>query len=162
MLPTIHGDSLRANGTKKRGDHFYVEKYAYWFKKPARGDIIAFKVVGISPRLPGNEIYLKRIAGVPGDVLSIRDGHFFNGDEPVTEPVALATLVITNPPIPIPQPYLVHSNDIFKVPAGQYFVIGDNTANSYDSRYWGTVPETNIIGKVSKIYWPLSHAGIVQ
>jgi signal peptidase I len=162
MSPTIHGMSRQPDGTTNNGDRLFVEQYAYWFKKPARGDIIAFKTKGISPSLPEDEIFLKRIAGIPGDVLSVRNGYFFNGDKPVAEPIALAQLFVTNSFTPISQPFLANSNDIFKVPAGHYFVIGDNTAISFDSRFFGAVPETNILGKVSKIYWPLSHTGIVQ
>lgn len=160
MSPTIHGRSRQSDGTTNNGDHFFVERYAYWLAEPSRGDVIAFKTTGISPSLPENQIYLKRVIGIPGDVLSIRDGHLFNDNKRITEPSVLANLVIINPPVS--QQYLATSNDIFKVPDGQYFVIGDNTGNSFDSRFWGTVPRTNIIGKVSKIYWPLNHAGNVQ
>jgi signal peptidase I len=159
MSPTIHGKSRQPDGTTIGGDHFIVERYAYWFKKPSRGDVIAFKAEGIS-LLQSDQIYLKRIVGIPGDVLSVRNGHLFNGDKPITEPAVLAKLVIINPPVN--QPYLASSNDIFKVTDGQYFVIGDNTTNSLDSRFWGTVPGINIIGKVSKIWWPLDHAGNIQ
>jgi signal peptidase I len=160
MSPTIHGKSRQSDGTTNNGDHLFVEMYAYWFKPPCRGDVIAFKTKGLSPLLPGDQIYLKRIAGIPGDTLSVRNGHLFNGDRQITEPPALAKLVVINPPVS--QPYLANSNDIFKVPDGRYFVIGDNTGNSFDSRFWGTVPKTNIIGKASKIYWPLNHVGNVQ
>lgn len=160
MSPTIHGQSRRSDGTTNSGDHFIVQSYAYWLAKPSRGDVIAFKTKGISPSLPDNQIYLKRVIGVPGDVLSIRDGHLFNDDQRITKPSFLANLVVISPPIS-PQ-YLATSNDKFKVPDGQYFVIGDNTGNSFDSRFWGTVPRTNIVGKVSKIYWPLNHAGNVE
>ena len=161
MFPTIHGETKQSDGTTISGDHFFVEGYAYWLKKPSRGDVIAFKTVDISPLLPADQIYLKRVVGVPGDVLSIRNGHLFNRDQQILEPAALAKLIVTNPPVGN-QPYLAASNDTFKVPEGQYFVIGDNTGNSFDSRFWGTVPEINIIGKVSKIYWPLKRAGKIQ
>ena len=158
MSPTIHGGSRQPDGTTKGGDHFIVERYAFWFKKPSRGDIVAFKTDGVSPLLPAGQFFLKRVVGVPGDILSIRDGHLFNRDTQILEPAALQKLKIINPPVGN-QPYLATSNDTFKVSEGQYFVIGDNTVNSFDSRFWGTVPEINIIGKVSKIWWPLNHAG---
>lgn len=159
MSPTIHGISRQPNGTIKGGDHFIVERYAYWFKKPSRGDVVAFKAKSIS-LLQSDQIYLKRIVGIPGDVLSIRNGHLFNGNKLIIEPAALAKIIVINPPVY--QPYLASSNDFFKVTDGQYFVIGDNTTNSFDSRFWGTVPEINIIGKASKIWWPLDRAGKIQ
>jgi signal peptidase I len=158
MSPTIHGLSREPDGTTNSGDRVFVEYYAYWLAKPSRGDVVVFRTKGISPSLPDNQI--KRVIGIPGDVLSIRDGHLFNDNKRITKPSVLANLVVINPPIS--QPYLATSNDIFKVPSEQYFVIGDNTGNSFDSRFWGTVPRTNIVGKVSKIYWPLNHAGNVQ
>lgn len=161
MSPTIQGNIKRADGTTVGGDHIFVEEYAYWFSKPQRGDIVVFKTTGLSSSLPQNEFYIKRIIGIPGDILSIQDGHLFNHGQPVAEPPALAKLAILNPTV-ANQTYLAASYDTYKVPGECYFVIGDNTTNSFDSRFWGTVPETNIIGKVSKIYWPLKRAGKVQ
>ena len=161
MSPTIQGETKKADGTKICGDRVMVEEYAYWFSKPQRGDIIVFKTDGISSMLPQNEFYAKRIAGLPGDVLSVQDGHLFNHGQPVTEPSALAKLAILNPSVG-DQSYLANVTNIFIVSKGCYFVIGDNTTNSFDSRFWGTVPEKNIIGRVSKIYWPLNRAGKIQ
>jgi signal peptidase I len=111
--------------------------------------------------LPENEFYIKRIIGVPGDVISIKDGHLFNHDQLVTEPLALAKLLILNPQVGSLN-YLVTAADVFTVPNDCYFVVGDNTTNSFDSRFWGAVPEKNIIGRASKIYWPLNRACKIQ
>jgi signal peptidase I len=161
MSPTIHGQLRQSDGTTNSGDHFIVESYAYWLVKPSRGDVVAFETKGISPLLLDNQIFLKRVIGIPGDVLSIQDGHLLNHGQPVTEPPSLAKLAILNSSVGT-QPYLANATDTFVVSNNCYFVVGDNTTNSFDSRYWGALPEINIIGKVSKIYWPLNHAGNVQ
>ena len=161
MEPTIQGKHRQSDGTTTGGDHFFVEEYAYWFKKPARGDVIVYKNPDNFPSLAAGRLYIKRVAAIPGDILSIHEGHLYNHGQPVTHPATLANLVIMNPPNPTPQ-YLADSNSVFEVPAGQYFILGDNTLNSLDSRFVGTISETNILGKVSKIYWPLSRAGQVQ
>ncbi len=56
--------------------------------------------------------------------------------------------------------YLATPDDEFRVPDNSYFVLGDNSYNSYDSRYWGCVPAANVYGRVSRVYFPLSRAGV--
>jgi signal peptidase I len=164
MSPTLEGDRKQADGTVISGDHIFAEEYAYRFSKPQRGDIVVFKTTGISASLPENEFYIKRIIGIPGDVLSVQDGHLFNHSQRVTEPVSLANLVISSPGQAqfFSQPYLTKATDAFVVSNDCYFVLGDNTTNSFDSRFFGPIPEKNIIGRVSKIYWPLNRAGRIQ
>jgi signal peptidase I len=161
MSPTLLGNAKRPDGTTAVGDRIFVEKYAYWFSKPERGDIVVFKTDGISSMLPENEFFIKRIIGIPGDILSIQDGHLFNHGQPVTEPPSLVKRAILNPPVGT-QPYLAKATDTFVVSNDCYFVVGDNTTNSFDSRHWGVLPQINIIGKASKIYWPLDRAGKIQ
>ena len=137
-----------------------VEEYAYWFGEPQRGDIIVFKTDGISSMVPQNEFYAKRIVGIPSDVLSIQNGHLYNHGQILSGPAGLAKLefvaLIANPI------YLTNSLDTYKISDGSYFVIGDNTTNSFDSRYFGPIPGKNIIGRISKIYWPFDRAGKIQ
>jgi signal peptidase I len=162
MWPTFRGDTNKADGTMIDGDRIVIEKFAYWFSKPQRGDIIVFKTANL-PSIPlplQQGYYLKRIIGVPGDVLSIQNGHLYNNGKVLSQPPILAKLDF---PTPIAPPdYLQSPTNDYKVPDGCYFVIGDNTTNSYDSRYFGAMPQKSIIGKVSKICWPLARAGIIQ
>src|ERR1700733_6331167 len=158
MSPTLLGNTKRPDGTTAAGDRIFVEKYAYWFGKPERGDIVAFKTDGISSMLPENEFYIKRIVGIPGDILSIQNGHLFNHGQPVTEPSSLAKRPILNTPGGT-QPYLANATDTFVVSNDCYFVVGDNTTNSFDSRHWGALPKKKLFGKVQKFICRLDGLG---
>jgi signal peptidase I len=169
MSPTIQGRLKRMDGSESKGDRLWVEKYAYWFNGPRRGDIVVFKSEGLNVPLLADQYYVKRVVGLPGDELTIRDGRLINHGKPVSEPAVLARMVIAKPPganpslLPDLDPtHPDHTQPGFLVPPGHYFVIGDNTGNIYDSRFWGTVPERNIIGRVSKLYWPLDRAGRIE
>lgn len=167
MSPTILGNRIEADGKRIDGDHIFAERYAYWFGKPQRGDIVAFRTEGILEnsreqyRISSREIYLKRIAGVPGDVLSIQNGLLCNNGQIIAQPAGLANLRF---PTPAERGSIYLNNPMmsYKVPDGAYFVIGDNTTNSLDSRYYGVIDGSSIIGRVSKIYLPLNRAGVVQ
>ena len=159
MSPTIQGNRKLPDGTTVGGDHLFAEKYAYWFSQPKRGDIVVFKAAGLSPMLPENELYIKRVIGVPGDVLSVQYGQLYNHGQIMANPTIIARLHVQ---ATAGQNFLVEKDATFVVSNGCYFVVGDNSVNSLDSRHWGALPEANIIGKVSKIYWPLERAGKLQ
>ncbi len=106
------------------------------FHQPRRGEIIVFKF----PRDESRD-FVKRVIGVPGDTVEVRDGQVFIDGEPLDEPY-------------IQKPDEANM-DPFVVPPGEYFVMGDNRRFSNDSRDWGSVPENNIIGRAWVSYWPL-------
>ncbi len=169
MAPTIQGRVTREDGKESGGDRLWVEKYAYWLAEARRGDIVVFTSTGISASLPADQYYVKRVVGIPGDVLTIRERRLLNHGKPVAEPAVVAELVITNPPGVNPvllrtpdAPRAADSASGTMVPPGHYFVMGDNTANSFDSLIWGTVPKSNLLGRVSKLYWPLDRAGRIH
>lgn len=121
------------------GDH----PMRHIFRAPHRGDVIVFK----APTDPDRD-FIKRIIGEPGDVVAIREGTvFING-------------------MPLDEPYVTNKGSAnygdTTVPPGHYFVLGDNRANSYDSRAWGMLPEENIIGQAWVSYWPISAWGLVN
>jgi signal peptidase I len=112
----------------------------FLFHGPERGDVIVFRY----PRDPSRD-FIKRIIGLPGDTVSISNGVVsVNGS-------ALEESYINNGSNSDMDPKVV--------PAGSYFVMGDNRPNSSDSRTWGFVPEENIIGKAMFSYWPMSEFG---
>jgi signal peptidase I len=139
------------------GDHVFMEGLTYLARKPRRGDIIAFESDGIE-LLPRGQIYDKRIVGLPGEHLRISDGKLHIND---------ALVVITNGSGEISfvltenMKSFAFKSDVM-VPPGQYFVIGDNTTNSLDSRSWGCLPSKNILGRLCFCYWPPKRMGEVK
>lgn len=137
MLPNI-----------EEGDWIMVVKASYLFSLPARGDVIVFD--------PGDNVgsehpFIKRIIGLPGERVEMRDGQVFIDGALITEPYVL--------------PEQPRRNEDFgpqKLGANEYFVLGDNRNNANDSRSWGPAVRENIIGKAYFIYLPLDRAGLIR
>jgi signal peptidase I len=137
--------------TLKIGDRILVNKFIYGrrsFRKagPERGDIIVF----IYPENPKKD-YIKRLIAFGGEKVLIKKGEIYVNGERLQTPATIAG-----------RHY--YSTGYFgtreaEVPEGSYFVLGDNSGNSKDSRYWGFVPQKNLIGKAFFIYWPLTRLG---
>ena len=134
------------------GDRIFVDKVSYRFHHPERGDIIVFKYP-----LDRKKDFVKRLVGLPGDKIKIDSGKLIiNGKE------------MDNPPFS--EHYYYNRNDwpygkegqIIVVPEKNYFAMGDNSAQSSDSRYWGFVPEKNMVGKAFFIWWPLNRVKIAK
>ena len=125
------------------GDRIIVSKLSYHFSEPKRGDVMVFKF----PLDPSRD-FVKRTIGIGGESLAIRDSNLYiNG-------------------VQVQEDYLPKgpSFDDFgpeEVPAGSYFMMGDNRNNSDDSRVWGPMPEENIVGKAVLIYWPISRISLL-
>ena len=96
-----------------------------------------------------NTTFVKRVVGLPGDTIAIRNGHVIRNGKPAREPFASSC---TGPECNLAA---------IRVPRGFYFLMGDNRGNSDDSRYWGPVPRSWIIGKAFATYWPLGRVGIL-
>jgi signal peptidase I len=122
------------------GDQWYL------FHPPQRGDIVIFE-----PPQPHSEPYIKRIIGLPGETVSIHDGGvYIDGkrlDEPYLNSLTLSQGITTG------QPHVVEPDHVF--------VLGDNRNNSSDSRRFGSVPISNIIGKAWVSYWPPGDMAVV-
>jgi signal peptidase I len=145
----------------KVGDHIIVNKFIYgpssemWQKlfplrDVRRGDIIVFRY----PRQPDTD-FVKRVIGMPGDVVTVRDKKVSINGTALTEPYTIYEDPTVYPPQPaLPEPY--RSRDQFGpyvVPQGEYFAMGDNRDRSSDSRFWGTVPRSMIKGRAFMVYW---------
>jgi signal peptidase I len=138
------------------GDHVLMEKFTLLSRKPRRGDIIVFTTKGIAG-LASVEIWVKRVAGEPGEHLQLLDSQLYINNVRVTRSNAYGEIACKLPTLPGP-PLITN----LIVPSNSYFVLGDNSMNSSDSRYWGCVPETNILGRIVFCYWPPQRAGAVR
>jgi signal peptidase I len=144
------------------GDHFFLDRATWTLgRTPKRGDIVAFDYP-----LDRKMIYVKRIAGIPGDRVSLRNRQLYVNGSAVPEPYAIHSQSTVNeyrdnfprnpdaPVRPRAQEMLsayVHDGELV-VPQGSYFVLGDNRDDSDDSRYWGLVERREIIGSPVLIY----------
>jgi len=129
--------------TLEDGQFLVVNKLVYRLQGPQRGDIIVFR----DPHAPDRKL-IKRVVGLPGEMLEIRHGQVFINNQRLDEPYIKDLAQYSRPPSPIPD--------------GQYFVLGDNRNNSSDSSSWGTLPGDNIVGKAWLSYWPPPMWGVIQ
>ena len=130
--------------TLEIGDRVLVNKFIYRFTDPRRGDIIVFESVDNS-----NEDLIKRVVGLPGDKIAVRGGKLFVNGEPQKEPY-------TNKKVP-DRSFFARTT----VPKNHVFVMGDNRANSADSRVFGPLPEKNIEGEAFLRFWPPDRIGLL-
>ena len=156
MAPALQA-AVTSDGRLQR-DVVVAQKCAYWFNAPQRGDVVLFKMDNLSDRV-AKGAFAFRVAGLPGERISIADGRMLINGQPVSEPAIFTTLRHSNQS---EAPFLNTPQASFVVPENHYFVLGDNSAESYDSRFWGPVPRDHILGRVTRICWPLDRAGIVK
>jgi signal peptidase I len=209
---SFHKGDVIARGAIDTGDQVFVDKFSYNFVKPHRGDVFVFRTNNIpgireDPET-GPPFYIKRLAGLPGDVLRIDPPRLFLNGRPAEEIAYGFKRVIESKP-----PYRGYSegrisvldldrqlgevrafkekakktgssperiaqleaqekqfqdsldfaNAQLVVPTHGYFAMGDNSYNSYDSRFWGPVPEENLVGRGLLVYWPfIPHWGLIR
>ncbi|MDQ8043971.1 MAG: signal peptidase I [Solirubrobacteraceae bacterium] len=156
--------------TLTEGQRVFVDRLSDRFADPKRGQIVVFHPPAGAERpgpsdaecgvpRPAGRIcpsatpreakatYIKRVVGLPGDRVELRNGHVIRNGVPVPEPYArqCAAAICTLAP--------------YTVPSGSYFLLGDNRGDSSDSRSWGSVPRRYVIGRAFATYWPPSRIG---
>ncbi|MFH1777774.1 MAG: signal peptidase I [Candidatus Omnitrophota bacterium] len=133
------------------GDRLLVWKLPYWFgKNPERGDVIVFKY----PEDLRKD-FIKRLIGKGGETLEINRGSILVNGQPVIEPRLINRYYYNR------GEYGAEGQKIL-VPEKHFYVLGDNSANSRDSRYWGVVPRKNLVGRAFVVYWPLNRIRIIK
>lgn len=127
------------------GDRIFVDKISYRYREPQRGDIVVFKYP-----LDKKKDFVKRLIALGGEILEIREGQVYVNERRLESPPSIA------------QRFYYNREDWdfgrrgqkIEVPEGQLFVLGDNSAQSSDSRNWGFVPRKDVVGRAVLIWWP--------
>jgi signal peptidase I len=148
MEPTLHC-ARPAQGCEARfSDRILANRFIYRFRDPRRGEIVVFNTPPLAKiKCGAGGTFVKRIIGLPGETLQVRVLHgagyvFINGRKLIEPYIQASRRSPASPFGPV------------KIANNNYFMMGDNRAESCDSRFWGTVPRKNIIGKVFLTYWP--------
>ena len=123
------------------GDRVLVNRFVYRFGSPKVGDVVVFH-----PPVAPQEDYIKRVVAVGGQTIGVHNGKLYRDGKPVNEPY-------------LEDPVMSKDSPDVKVPAGEVFVMGDNRNDSGDSRVFGPVPVSSLLGKAFVIYWPLNRIG---
>ncbi len=135
------------------GDRVFVNRFLYHFTDVDRGDVVVFKA-------PETDVVLiKRAIGLPGDLITLRDGAVLINGRVLSEPYLrrLGGQTVPTEPFANGRPWSLSEG--YEVPAGHYYMMGDNRIDSGDSREFGPVAEGRIIGEAFFIYWPVSRIG---
>jgi signal peptidase I len=143
----IDGSSMEPNF--HNGEYLLTDKVSYRFNQPKRGDVIIF-------RAPGNtgEDFIKRIIGLPGDQVELIDGSVYINNEKLKESYLPETFVTLSGEFP-------KEGDSITVPNSEFFVLGDNRSHSADSRVFGVIEKSRIIGRAWLLYWPIKDIGTI-
>ena len=145
MEPTLHCAKPTEFCQGRFSDRVIANRLAYRFGDPKRGQIVVFTAPEAAQRCgqgDGGSTFVKRIIGLPGELVSERDGIIYVNGDRLVEPYVNPTL---------------RGNETDRWPrvaSGHYFVLGDSRIHSCDSRSWGTVPRGSLIGPVTLTYWP--------
>jgi signal peptidase I len=153
-------------GAVTSGDQLFVDKVSYNFTFPKQDQVFVFKTTDI-PKIQANlppgvesEYYIKRLSGMPGDILRIDPPLLFINNHVATEPGFKRVMSCKNGYHGYSNmslfSYLSSPEDSFRVPSASYFALGDNSYHSSDSRDWGIVPEKNVVGRALFVLWPIS------
>jgi signal peptidase I len=148
MEPTLHCARPGRGCQSSRSDRVVANRFIYRFRDPRRGEIVVFEAPARTRAVcDEGGTFVKRIVGLPGEVVSERNGFvYIDGrklDEPYVEPANRDDRTQQWP----------------RIAAVHYFMMGDNRSRSCDSREWGTVPRSSLIGPVFLTYWPLDRIG---
>ena len=137
--------------TLMEGDRILVNKFIYKFKEPKRGEVIVF----ISPEDKKKD-FIKRLVGLPNEKVQISNGAILINDNAPAEDVILKRQHYYN------RGDFGLEGQAVTVPNDAYYVLGDNSISSRDSRYWGFMPKKYLLGKAMLIYWPPNRIRVIK
>jgi signal peptidase I len=145
MEPTLRCAKPASGCEARFSDRVIANRLAYRFRSPHRGEIVVFTAPpAAARRCSEGGTFVKRLIGLPGEVVSERDGYVFVDGRKLDEPYIQSSRRDRQ------------TQSWPRIPKGQYFMMGDNRVDSCDSRQWGAVPRRNLVGPVLVTYWPLN------
>lgn len=141
--------------TLQVNDRVMSDRLTQGSNSPQRGEIVIFRppnklteMMQGAIEITNTTVFVKRVVGLPGEVIEVREGKVFINNQP------------------LPEPYLAESPDYLwgpvKIPPDAYVVFGDNRNNAFDSHFWGVVPRDHLVGKVFWRYWPPARFGAIE
>jgi signal peptidase I len=139
------------------GDRVCMEGITHKVLPLRRGEVIAFKTDSIPDR--GGAVWTFRVVGLPGDRLQLREGTLYVNDAPAPMTNRKGVIAYSSRPV---HTHLRPEHEPLAVPEGAYFVLGDNSERSFDSRFWGFLPRQDVLGRIWFCYWPPRSAGWIQ
>lgn len=170
MQPTIMGNRQDAEGNTILGDHLFVNKWIYRWEKPQRGDVIAFRTKGLKT-VEEDTVFVKRLVGLPGETIRIDPPHVNVNGIRITEPPIFREIsekqngfkgyYLAYPDSSV-DAYLASPTNAITLGANEYLVMGDNSQNSKDGRYFGPIKRDVILGKAFYIYAPAERKGRIR
>ena len=166
MGVALYGRIYDADGYRARGDHIFVDRFTYHFRKPRRGEVVVFATDNIPELLVMSQhgrgtFYIKRLIGLEHDTIQIKPPYVLvNGNvmdrRPAFERIYSRQNGYHGYTIPPLAKYIHNESDVYTVPANHHFVMGDNSPNSLDGRFWGSFPEKDLVGRAMVVYWPFT------
>jgi signal peptidase I len=148
MEPTLHCARPTDGCEGRFSDRVIANRLVYRFHGPERGDIVVFETnARTQSACAASGVFVKRVIGLPGERIAIRDGHVLVDGVRLSEPYIAARYRGTE------------TGSWTRIPKDSYFVLGDNRSMSCDSRQWGTVRRDDIIGRADVTYWPPRRIG---
>ena len=147
-MTLIEGDRLMVNKLRYGPRIPFTSKRIKGFSELKRGDIIVFIYPGDQKR-----DFIKRLIAFEGEMVEIRRGDIYIDGKLIEDAKIKNFTYYARGP---------YGSVAYKVPEGHVFVLGDNSASSHDSRFWGSVPNENIVGKAEVIYWPIGRIRILE
>jgi len=162
----LFGTSHKDSRCTVRGDHIFVDKVSYHFRKPRRGEVVVFDTAHVAELSSGSrgKFYIKRLIGLEHDRIQIQPPHVLVNGQVLDSRPAFERIYSQQDgysgyvlPDPRNEPrHLQRPSDVYEVPTDHLFVLGDNSPHSLDGRFWGSFPQQDLVGRAIQVYWPFS------
>ena len=162
----VKAGEVLANFSSASGDHLFVNKVIYQIRKPERGETFVFTTDGIEGiesglrlrGIEGSQYYIKRCVALGGDRLQVRPPVLWINGQPAQDWACqrVAAQKDGYPGYTLGPTFMTSPDDSYQVSGKDYWAMGDNSGNSFDSRGWGAVPARNLVGKGAFVYWPFT------